>query len=128
MESKPTYRTHIGELIKQKVEELNVSVTDLAHDLSIERRSVYNIYEKPDIHTAMLRRISDALKYDFFKHLSEEIEDLPAVAEKAAPYENSPARTAKICLVLELDNKDLLSAKTIEEITELMNTAMKRPT
>ena len=64
---------HIGQLIKQQMEEQQRTVTWLARKLSYSRTNVYKIYDKKSIDTDLLMRISAALRYDFFAACSREL-------------------------------------------------------
>lgn len=63
---------HIGERIKQVLEERSKPVTWLAKEINCERTNVYNIFSRKDISTGLLQRISVILNHDFFKELSTE--------------------------------------------------------
>ena len=63
---------HIGQLIKQKMEEEGKTVSWLARELSYCRTNVYKIYDKKSIDTDLLLRISNLLHYDFFAVYSDE--------------------------------------------------------
>lgn len=65
---------HIGQLIKQKMEERHYTVVWLAHQLSYSRTNVYKIYEKKSIDTDLLLRISTILNYDFFTVYSKTLD------------------------------------------------------
>ena len=67
---------HIGNLIKQQLEEQGRSVVWFARKLSYSRTNVYKIFEKPSIDTSLLLRISSILNYDFFKHYTEYFKDM----------------------------------------------------
>ena len=64
---------HIGQLIKQQMEEQNKTVSWFARELSYCRTNVYKIYEKKSIDTDLLLRISALLKYDFFSIYTKEL-------------------------------------------------------
>ena len=53
---------HIGQLIKQKMEEEGKTVSWLARNLSYCRTNVYKIYDKKSIDTDLLMRISALLE------------------------------------------------------------------
>lgn len=55
---------HIGQLIKQKMEEEGKTVSWLARNLSYCRTNVYKIYDKKSIDTDLLMRISALLEYN----------------------------------------------------------------
>lgn len=65
---------HIGQLIKQKMEEEGKTVSWLARNLSYCRTNVYKIYEKKSIDTDLLLRISALLEYDFFSDYTNEFD------------------------------------------------------
>ena len=67
---------HIGNLIKQQLEEQGRSVVWFARKLSYSRTNVYKIFEKPSIDTNLLLRISSILNYDFFKHYTEYFKEM----------------------------------------------------
>ena len=62
---------HIGERIREVMHQRHRSAIWLASEISCERTNVYNIFSRADINTGVLRKISIALEYDFFKELSE---------------------------------------------------------
>lgn len=62
---------HIGELIKQQLEEQGRTVVWFANKLSYSRINVYKIFKKPSIDTDLLLRISNILGYDFFTVYSD---------------------------------------------------------
>lgn len=63
---------HIGQRIKQVLDERKKPVTWLAREINCERTNVYNIFSRKEISTGLLQRISKILNYDFFKELSAE--------------------------------------------------------
>lgn len=65
---------HIGQLIKQKMEEEGKTVSWLARNLSYCRTNVYKIYDKKSIDTDLLMRISALLEYNFFLDYTNEFD------------------------------------------------------
>ena len=63
---------HIGQKIKEVLEQRHRPVTWLAREINCERTNVYNIFSRKDISTGLLQKIGVILEYDFFKDLSEE--------------------------------------------------------
>ena len=57
---------HIGSLIKEKMEERGLSVSDFAHALHYERT---NIFKRSSIDVDLLLRISEVLAYDFLREV-----------------------------------------------------------
>jgi plasmid maintenance system antidote protein VapI len=64
---------HIGQLIRERMKEDGRSVKWFAEQLNCHRSRIYKIYKNPTIDTALLYRICGILKYNFFKHCSEEL-------------------------------------------------------
>ncbi len=65
---------HIGQLIKQKMEEEGKTVSWLARNLSYCRTNVYKIYDKKSIDTDLLMRISALLEYNIFLDYTNEFD------------------------------------------------------
>ncbi|HKC67325.1 MAG TPA: helix-turn-helix transcriptional regulator [Bacteroidia bacterium] len=57
---------HIGEIIKQTVQENKMDVTEFAKKINYTRRNVYKIFNKPSIETDVLVKISEALGENLF--------------------------------------------------------------
>lgn len=70
---------HIGKLIRDELNRhpRHHTVTWFAAQLHCNRRNVYDIFNRPDIDTHLLRRICIVLGHDFFRDLSEGIADIP---------------------------------------------------
>ena len=64
---------HIGQKIRERLDEKGHSVVWLSRQLACSRTNVYKIFEKAHIDTQMLTRISLILEYDFFAVLSSEL-------------------------------------------------------
>lgn len=64
---------HIGQKIRERLDEKEHSVVWLTRQLACSRTNVYKIFEKAHIDTQMLTRISLILEYDFFAVLSSEL-------------------------------------------------------
>ena len=64
---------HIGKLIHQKLKEKERTVSWLARKLHCDRSNIYKIFKKSNVDLHLLLKISNILEYDFFKLLSEKI-------------------------------------------------------
>lgn len=64
---------NVGQLIKEELESQERTVTWLAKKLNCTRATVYRIFEKNSLDTALLSTISKILKRDFYKELSDDI-------------------------------------------------------
>lgn len=65
---------HIGNLIREEMQRQGRSPAWLAKAINCQRPNVYYIYSQAAINTELLARISQALKVDFFKYLSHDLE------------------------------------------------------
>ena len=65
---------HIGQHIKEVMRQQGVTATQLADDICCTRTHMHKIFRKDNIDITLLERISTALKYDFFRDLSEDFE------------------------------------------------------
>lgn len=63
---------HIGKEIRMKLKERQRTVVWFSRQLSCSRTNVYKIFEKPNVDTALLLRISLILEHDFFLHFSNQ--------------------------------------------------------
>lgn len=82
---------HIGSLIKAKVEERGLSISDFARLLHYERTNIYKIFKRQSIDVDLLIRISRVLEYDFLREVY---------------LKDTPERTT-CSITLELDKEDL---------------------
>ena len=60
-----TINIHIGQLVKTVFDRSGLSVSELARRISVERTTVYSIFERPSIDVIQLIKISVALNYNF---------------------------------------------------------------
>lgn len=70
---------HIGQLIREELDRQpkEHTVTWFADQLNCNRRNVYDIFNRHDIDTSLLKRISTVLRHDFFSDLSDELKQEP---------------------------------------------------
>jgi plasmid maintenance system antidote protein VapI len=61
---------HIGSIIKEKFDELGLSVSWFAKELCCDRTNVYSIFKRESIDTSLLVKISIILDHDFFRYYS----------------------------------------------------------
>lgn len=65
----------IGIVIREELKRQERSVTWFANKLSCDRSNIYRLFQKDSIDTHLLARISLLLDHDFFKDLSESINE-----------------------------------------------------
>jgi hypothetical protein len=64
---------HIGQRIKEIMQQKHRSVIWVAQQIACERTNVYNIFAREDISTGLLRQLCIILEHDFFKELSADV-------------------------------------------------------
>ena len=69
---------HIGQIIRQELEDQGRSVVWLAKQMSYSRTNIYKIFDRPSIDADVLLRISLVLGVDFFKYYSAELKNKKA--------------------------------------------------
>lgn len=62
----------IGELIRIQVDKAGIPITDFAKSMDKTRSVVYNIFEREDMSTDIVRKASKLLGHNFFQDLAEE--------------------------------------------------------
>jgi len=104
----------IGQLIKERVEALNVEVTAFAKAINKERSNVYDIYKRDSIDTKLLKKIGQVLKYDFFQHLIEDetIERLRAI---------EITKKSKVLLEIEISEDEIMKIGFEEKVFKILN-------
>ena len=113
---------HIGEKIKARAKELRIGPTELAGMINTSKQNVYGIYRRKTLDSDLLRKISLALKFDFFSTYYDK-QWQKSFQEGQAPYNTKGVSAEKEELVKlkkdyqELQEKyDLL--KKLYELTE----------
>lgn len=66
---------HIGRLIKDRLEERNMTIVDFSRELGCSRVNIYKILDKYSLDSNLLLRISKILEHDFFSYYSKELKD-----------------------------------------------------
>jgi plasmid maintenance system antidote protein VapI len=61
----------IGSLIKEKFKDSGLSISEFASLIACESRNIQKIFNKEHLSVDLLLKISEALKFDFFKIYSE---------------------------------------------------------
>ncbi|MBP5368560.1 MAG: XRE family transcriptional regulator [Bacteroidales bacterium] len=65
---------HLGKLIRQELNRQKRSVTWLADIIKCDRTNCYNIFNRQYIDIELLKRISRALKHNFFNELARNMD------------------------------------------------------
>lgn len=64
---------HIGQLIRQELQNQGRTVAWFTKELNCSRSNVYKIFDKPTLDTAVLLQVSKLLKVDFFRFYTDEL-------------------------------------------------------
>lgn len=65
----------IGQLIQEELSQQERSPSWLARKIHCDRTNIYKIFQRDSIDTSLLTQISEALGRDFFKDLSEDLQE-----------------------------------------------------
>lgn len=110
-------KVHIGQKIKNVVESSGLSAIDFAKKINRSRDVAYKIFNKENLDTAMLQKISLVLEHDFFSYFSE---DLPIVKEPG-----KIGYTKKTDLITSLGEEIKAFKKRFQEMEEKYETLQK---
>ena len=75
---------HIGKLIEEELHRQERSVSWFARHLYCERTNVYHIFKRQSIDTALLLRISQLLRHDFFAYYIRELRTMADASDEGA--------------------------------------------
>lgn len=68
-------KINIGKLVDKRRKDMGLSIRDFAEKINVSAGNAYDILKRESIDVALLQRVSLALDYDFFKHLTNEVDD-----------------------------------------------------
>lgn len=112
----------IGQLIQNRVNELDIPLERICKFLKISEKNLFNIYADKEINTELLLKFSKLLEYDFFRIYSQHLVLYapPANVEyKSKPDHKEPTKLPSF-------NKNLYTIELIEFIVELVETGEKK--
>ena len=117
---------HIGEAIERRRKATGMSKTDLAARIGKDRTHIYTLIESPSIDTLLLKQVCEALQFNFFKLLAEDMEpdmhtfgyapgpDMHMIAaEPAAPYTTTEKKRAGVDVTIHVDPSDPSSTEKL---------------
>ncbi len=108
---------HIGEMIRNKVNEMEVTVQHIAEVFRVPAEAVLETFDKPEISTGELLRWSKLLRYDFFRVYSQHLilytPQYPTPVKRKTPSKSMQFR------------KNIYSDELIEFVLELIKTGKK---
>lgn len=90
-------RIKIGELIRLQVDKAGIPIKDFAKRMDKTRSVAYNIFEREDMSTDIVRKASDLLGHNFFQDLAKEYN---VSHESKDDLENEPKAVAQFFKVV----------------------------
>lgn len=126
----------IGEKIKNLCERDNISLAELARRLGKTRPAIYEMVEKEDINTSILRDCSKIfntpISYFFDENPENSLEDLTeklkrmereieSLRKENLFLKSNRPQKSKILLEIDLDDDELMSIKFKEKILKILN-------
>jgi transcriptional regulator with XRE-family HTH domain len=100
---------YIGNIIKQKLAESSMTVTEFADKINCDRTTVYDIFKRKSIDIEQLIKISQALNFDF---INEIYLKQPA---KICPHPNDT-----VFIAIEIDKNTLRELDLPDSIIQLV--------
>jgi len=97
---------HIGNIIKQVIDDNNVNISALAESIGKQRSNLYNIFERKSVDTELLYMLSKKLKYDFFKHYSDELRSELGLVEEPKTEHHEAKKERRIMVEVSLSEKE----------------------
>lgn len=65
---------HLGKKVHHRAQALRIGPTELSGLINTSKPNIYTIYKRESMDSKMLMQLSVALKYNFFKELSQDCE------------------------------------------------------
>lgn len=94
---------HIGKEIERKFEESGLKPMEFAKRINTGPRNIYTIFKRKDMNSLQLKKISEALKFDFFSLYQEQL--APAVNEPHAQFRTLKSKES-VAVIVQLDGME----------------------
>lgn len=65
---------HHGQTLERAIRKAGINLTDLARELNVDRRTIYNWFQSPKLKESIICRIGRIIRYDFFVDFPELLE------------------------------------------------------
>jgi plasmid maintenance system antidote protein VapI len=106
-------RLHIGKEIERRYKESGLKQSEFARRLSTSPRNVYAIFERSEIKTDMLLKISEVLDFNFFSlYIAGNQANEPK--EK---YSKEPSKSNSLSIIIELDGTESTLNQAVKRLT-----------
>lgn len=107
---------HIGREIEIRYKESGLKLSEFAKRLNTSSRNVYDIFERSEIKTDQLERISKILNFNFFSLYQD-----TGVQETNVAYTRKEKNNS-ISIVVELDGQDSTLTQLVHRLTAINKT------
>jgi hypothetical protein len=111
---------HIGREIENKYKESGLKLSEFAKRIHKSPRSIYDLFERSEIKTEQLQKISEVLNFDFFALYRQSDAREP---ESSYQTETGLQSQKKVSVVVELDGQEATLKAWIKRLTAI-NEAM----
>lgn len=111
---------HVGNLIQERVEELEIPMSRIVNFLAIEEEDIIAAYEQESLDTVSLLKWSKLLDYDFFRIFTQH---LIIYAPSSSPHSQKNGKPSN----LPQFRKNIYTREIIEFILELIHSEAKTP-
>lgn len=94
---------HIGREIEKKFDESGLKPAEFAKRINTGPRNIYTIFKRKDMNSGQLKKISQALNFDFFSLYKEQ---LPARVQEPESVGWNRPKKGSVAVLVELDGVD----------------------
>jgi hypothetical protein len=106
---------HIGKEIEVRYKESGIKLSEFARRLNTSPRNVYAIFDRPDIKTDLLQKISEVLNFNFFSLYQTSM----IVQEPMTFYGKPKADSESIAVIVKLDGQESTLTEWVKKLTAI---------
>src|SRR5688572_32235338 len=111
-------RLHIGKEIEHRYKESGIKLSEFARRLNTSPRNVYAIFDRNDIKTDLLQKISEVLNFNFFTLY----QTATRVNEPFIEYGSQKPKAETISVIVVLDGEEATLNQWIKKLTAINKT------
>jgi len=110
-------RLHIGKEIELRYKESGIKLSEFARRLNTSPRNVYAIFERTDIKTDLLQKISEVLNFNFFTLYSSDRQI--HLQEPITFYGPQKGKPENITLIISLDGQESTLNQLVKKLAAI---------
>jgi hypothetical protein len=110
-------RLHIGKEIEQRYKDSGIKLSEFARRLSTSPRNVYAIFDRTDIKTDLLQKISEVLNYNFFALYQPSPPE--GANEPLIGYGLERSKTETVSVIVVLDGREATLNQWVKKLTAI---------